>query len=313
MLIIKRESKRTLNPNNIGKYKRDILNSYNAFVKHVNEQWSNIAPESQSSINKGFEENYNRRFLEALHFIGFHIDLPTDGTPVNIDNVVEYTEDATGGVDDPDDNENKTENEPGNGNGNTKFNEFVDDFGPNAHKTTPYPPKKAKFHTFTQYRDPKEFDQMYSLDPSRIAANRNASNRARSSNVPNNQNYFNRNHFYANPNGESSNSESDDDCYDGNYHMNRYQNEMAQNPNEISAMKFYNLCARTFTEMYSGDPMALRPFIHKIDMVYRRCQNIEHEKILIDHIMSSVKDIASDILPMRPDSVEQIKTILRAK
>lgn len=48
-------------------------------------------------------------------------------------------------------------------------------------------------------------------------------------------------------------------------------------------------------------------------MVHRRCQTAEHENTLMDHIMSSVRGLAADILPLYPESIDQITTILLRK
>lgn len=82
---------------------------------------------------------------------------------------------------------------------------------------------------------------------------------------------------------------------------------------QISELNFYNLCARTFTESYAGDPLALKPFLNKITMVHRMCQNDGHEAILKDSIMAHVKGLAADVLPADAESIESIKSTLLDK
>lgn len=68
----------------------------------------------------------------------------------------------------------------------------------------------------------------------------------------------------------------------------------------------FNLCAHTFRETYSGDPLALKPFINQINMVHQMCQYDGHEQIFINFIMAHVKGVAADILPAEPNSIELI-------
>lgn len=296
VLVIKRESKRrTLNPDNIVKYKRDILNSYNAFVKSISEQWSKLTTESQEFITKSTTESYHPRLVDALNYIGFGVDLPTNFAPLDANNVQELAEGATGGSGDSD----VDGTDVNGGNGDNLRTIFVDDFGPNAHKRTQYAPQKTekgkKTVGFSSFRDPKYFDQKYSLDPRQIAANRTA---ARSNNASN-QNFLDRN----------VNADTDDENYDHGYANDNFLMQQ----DEISQMAFYNLCSRTFTQMYTGDPFSLQPFIHKIRSVQRMCQNDGHDATLLDAIMSHVSEFAADVLPQFPDSVESVINILTTK
>lgn len=80
-----------------------------------------------------------------------------------------------------------------------------------------------------------------------------------------------------------------------------------------SKIEFHNLCARTFTEVYNGDPGSVNSFIRKIESIEILCENDDHRKILIRNIVANVRDKALDIMPMDPKTIKEITDTLRAK
>lgn len=263
ILIIKRDPARSLNPNNVDKYKTELIRDWNEFVKYVLTVFEAQNESTKGALRNSFDESYKPRLIEALHFIGFHVELEKkEIRAIENDELVAYNEERS----DTSEDENATDklNQTAKNATDTELLE-VNDFGPNR-----YVPM-----THRNPRSNVDFDALYSLDPARIAANRTR---------------------YAQTNPVQA----------------RNYNAHTQN-GLVSDIDFYNLCARTFSDVYAGDPLALRPFIHQIVMVQNRCQTYEHENILRDFIMAHVKGIAADFLPIEPVSVDEIKQILLDK
>lgn len=262
ILVIKRDPSRSLNPNKVEQYKTELLRDWNAFVGYVLAILDEQNEATKSSVLQSFEQSYKPRLIEALHFIGFHVEIDAETfRAVQNDELTAHNENGGVAEDSADDESSKHSNHTS----GDKEMLVVNDFGTNRYVPVPKANRRSNV----------DFDALYSLDPARIAANRirlAQTNRVRS------------------PNANA-----------------RTQNDL------VSDFDFYNLCARTFSEIYAGDPLALRPFIHQIVMIQNRCQTDEHENILRDFIMSHVKGIAADLLPAEPESVDEIKRILLSK
>lgn len=80
----------------------------------------------------------------------------------------------------------------------------------------------------------------------------------------------------------------------------------------ISKIEFYNLCARTLNTTFSGDPLALQPFLNGISLLQTMDEENEHEQILRDFILTKLQGIALECLPTNP-TITQIKEILPTK
>lgn len=275
VLVIKRKPKeRKLNPDKIPEYRENIIRDYNNFVTFVASLYESQTPESKKALIQSFEQTYNPRLIESLHYIGFHIELPLGKIAViDEDEITEYSEEASGGK--PDDT-TKNSNDLG--------TVIANDYGDNRHQRVPgCETAKAYFSERMYPRNTRNqssnFDQLYSLETRDIEANR-AANRAAN---------------------RISNA-------------NEQRQRRNSGGNVLSDTDFYNLCARTFSgEPFTGDPLALKPYIHKINMVQRRCQTDEHEITLMEHLLSHIKGIAADMLPIDPNSVNEIKQCLMNK
>lgn len=80
-----------------------------------------------------------------------------------------------------------------------------------------------------------------------------------------------------------------------------------------SKIEFHNLCTRTFTEVYNGDPSGLDSFVRKIESIEILCENNDHTAILIRNILANVKYRALDIMPKDPKTVDAITNVLKEK
>lgn len=79
-----------------------------------------------------------------------------------------------------------------------------------------------------------------------------------------------------------------------------------QQVNMTSNVEFYNVCARTFIECYSGDPLGLKPLLRQIKSIQTLCENDGHREILKDYVHSKLKGAALDLVPEEPETVKSI-------
>lgn len=327
ILIFKTDKRRNLptKVETIEKYKNDLLQSYNAMTAYAESVFTTLDKKAGDKLTSSFTQHYKPRFIEALNFIGFETELPLSFDRVELDRITALSDvGAVGGNDDGLNDNNLTDDEDE----NASFAKILDEMsrtndgvfdtksntmGAKKQNRTTHNAKQGAAHTFVNTKftgmRPSDFENAFSLDPNRIAANRIAANRNRRLNNLN-PNFAN---VYRNNDHNDDSDNENDENFGGMNAPNYNAHAIPQNRDEISQISFYNLCARTFNEMYSGDPLSLRPFIHKINSVQRLCQNEVHETTLLDAIMSHVNAIAADVLPLRPDSVDSVKNILIAK
>lgn len=343
ILIYRGDKKRSLpkDEREINKYKNDLIQSYNELASDVQTNFENFDQSTKDKRVSSFDQHYKPRLIEALTFLGFSVDSPANFEIIDKDKVVQMPESGAFGGQDDSKNDNVEQHEEEEDD-DVIFDEMMNklrqsNYGlsvtnPNGKNLGPQNPpgglkSGAKTRTFVNSRfsglRPDDFDNMYSLDPSRIAANRGRSSNWRNPNPHQNTNTRFGSNSYPNANFNSNSRAGTNVNFNPNSRENANLNpnldeDVSQVYDDdvddfITEINFYNLCARTFTETYAGDPLALKPFINKINMVQRMCQHEGHEAILKDFIMSHVKGIASDILPAEPESIESIKSTLRAK
>lgn len=325
ILIYKTDRKRTLpqDQNKINNYKDELIEQYNAMAALAGSVYDDLEQKEKDKITQSFTKFYKPRLIDALNFIGFHVDVPKDFEVIDPECVGALPDEGAIGQDDDieleleehesfkqamqshmqtnTDGKSQSKLEPSK---NVKTH-----LKPDAKASRPY--MASRF----QGMKSNDFDNMFSLDPNRINANR----AGRQNNLPpqtvSNPNF--ETHSRANTNVRpnvlrNASRNANYDVHDWNYSQNS-QGDDNDDVDQISELNFYNLCARTFTETYAGDPLALRPFINKINMVHRMCQHEGHEAILKDSIMAHVKGLAADVLPADPESIEAIKKTLLEK
>lgn len=333
-----KKRKMTTDPEKIEQYKNEVVEKYNAMAQLAESIYEGLKQNEQEKLVNSFTQYYRPRLLQALEFIGYVFEMPQRFGTIDIAKVQKISEGtATGGGDDDDDFEwdgfeeaMLTQVGP---NGSQQTETTKTDKKLSKTQLTSTTGAKSRFAGMT----PDDFENKFSFAPQHFASNRgkgtNTYNSAGNRNV--NSNFQSRTftnsdfgpkshkqpNFDMNFNPHSNlgsraqpstnfrtnfrpNADNDSDSHD---------DESQEYVNQISEINFYNLCARTFTEAYAGDPLALKPFINQINMAQRMCQNDGHEAILKDFIMSHVKGLASDILPADPDSIETIKKTLLAK
>lgn len=358
ILIYKTDKKKKMpqDPKTIDRYRDEVIEKYNAMAALARVIYDGLEQKEKDKLTQSFEKFYKPRLVNALNFIGFRVDLPANFEIINIADVGTLPDEGAIGADNDDDldfieSESFKEamqlrmqsNDDVLQQNDEKLHESNQNDNANGVKSSV---KSQRVFTNSKFRDmnPVDFDNMFSLEPDRIAANR-----GRGSNFPNSNRFPNANerfkpnlhsnfnsnsrpntnfnsnsrpntNFHSNsrPNANFDSNYRDTSNFNRNFYPDLPQshennNEYDDNDYRISDINFYNLCARTFRETYSGDPLALKPFINQINMVHRMCQHEGHEAILKDFIMAHVKGIAADILPAEPESIDAIKTTLLAK
>lgn len=325
ILIYKSDRSRKLptDQNMLNKYRDEVVEKYNAMAALAASIYETLDEKEKEKIKNSFEKFYKPRLIEALNFIGFMVEAPENFDALEIACIADLPIDgAAGGNDDTDlefeENESfkaamQQHMQPNDDERTERIRSMFEQNQNNKPTGLKADAKASRVVTNTKFRNmnPNDFDNLYSLDPKKIAANRNNFQNWRQTQPTKSNAYPN-----AYPKPRPPNPEN----FRTNYRQGTVQNDpndwdysYSDSHDEISVINFYNLCARTFTETYSGDPLALKPFINQINMVQRMCQNEGHEAILKDFIMSHVKGLASDILPADPDSVDTIKKTLLAK
>lgn len=257
----------------------EVTRAYNDFVSFNASVYLSLNEESRKAVSNSFENVYKKRLLKSLNLLGYDFEVPNaferaSLLDLNISGAAQQFDVA----------------------GNYEFDNLTDSVlieettditfkGPLV--TTADLPNLSNIPTFSStsagntanlnqtYRNPEQFEQLYNLNNYRLP----------------NQNLN----------------------QDTNQNQTQNLNNNSGNMAQISLLDFYNLCARTFTDEYSGDPLALRPFINKIELVEGMCQNEQHRTTLKNFIMANVKGIAADFLPANPESIASIKTTLLEK
>lgn len=80
----------------------------------------------------------------------------------------------------------------------------------------------------------------------------------------------------------------------------------------LTEIEYFSLCARTLTSMYSGDPLALTPFLRTIELLKSLDTANEHEEVLKNYVLSKLQGTAIECLPQNP-SLETIINTLKEK
>lgn len=306
----------------LNKYATDILNAYNNFVRYAAEVYPSMNAASKRQIDEKFSNNYSKSVVDWIDFLGFSVEPPVSLNECNIDSLISKSPEGAKGQTNnvsEDENESNGENEDNDAvNGSMKtVNENADRGEMNQKSPSKLDKKKESLFTL---REPNEFDELYSLDfarrmpePTKRAKKQTnerfhsnyVQRRSENSNMLRTGNLRGRGGGFRPPNRSNliiSSGEEDDDNFDD-----------VQNGDLISKLDFYNLCARTFTEVYSGDPLGLRPFLNQIKMVQGMCKTREHIDLLQNFIMSHVRGVALDLLPEQPESIEQMYQFWRRK
>lgn len=85
----------------------------------------------------------------------------------------------------------------------------------------------------------------------------------------------------------------------------------------LSKTEFLNLCARTITHVYKGEPIGLKPFILSIDLLESMAETGENENILTRFILTKLEGNALECIPKSTQSptlnITIIKEALKAK
>lgn len=291
VLVIKTDKTRKFpDESKIEQYKNDIVQTYNQLALYAAQIYTSIDEKSKKAVNEGFKKFYKPRLIEGLSFIGLDVEIPSGFNIIEMETVTELGAAAAGK--------------------NPDLSGGLEDI---EHEQTIYDDLHEQ--TFGN-DDPIVEKQKVSSTPG-MGQGRGA--------ILKNQNTIhtnpnrNPNDFRSNR-GEFENADIFDNMYSLdpnriNAYRTRQQNTVmnSTNSNQISDLDFYNLCARTFTEEYSGDPLALRPFIHKINNAEAMCRTDRHRNTLKNFIMANIKGSAADFLPIDPESIQSIKTILQAK
>lgn len=88
---------------------------------------------------------------------------------------------------------------------------------------------------------------------------------------------------------------------------NQIEDKMA-----LTRVEYYNLCARTLNTTYSGDALALTPFLKAIKLLQTMDEATLHTDILRDYILTKLQGIAIECIPPNAD-VQQIMDTLSEK
>lgn len=79
----------------------------------------------------------------------------------------------------------------------------------------------------------------------------------------------------------------------------------------ITKIEFFNLCSRTISNNFSGDPLALTAFINSIKLLESMVENVEHTAMLKSFIMTKLTGSAQDAVPNDPATVDVIINALK--
>lgn len=190
ILIYKTDKKRNLptDTNMINKYRDEVFEQYNAMAALAASVFDDLDQKEQEKITNSFERFYKPRLIEALNFIGFIVETPKNFELLELDCIGNLPADgASGGKDDDDDLEFE-ENESFKAamlqhmqpNDDDTKTQQRSTFEPNPNSKSiglKTDARASRVVTNSKFRgmNPNDFDNMFSLDPKRIAANRNNS------------------------------------------------------------------------------------------------------------------------------------------
>lgn len=77
-------------------------------------------------------------------------------------------------------------------------------------------------------------------------------------------------------------------------------------------IEYYNLCSRTLTATYEGDPLGLTPFIRSIELLESLDGDKTHQTVLRDFVLTKLKGVASECQTENP-TIKQIIDTLKLK
>lgn len=306
ILAFKTDKRKTMttDPDKIEKYRNELVEKYNAMAELAESIYESLKKSEQDKLVNSFTQYYRPRLAQALDFIGYVVEMPQRFGTIDIAKVQKLDEGAAlGGTVDDDDFEwdgfeqmLQSQDQPNDS--QLKKNDIMP-------AKTQGTGTKSRFFGMTS----ADFDEKFSFRPQNFNSNRGKGTNVYDGNRNNSQKRSNPNpNFNSNSHARTGTNFGMDLNADSNASSQEYEDV-----EQISEMNFYNLCARTFTETYAGDALALKPFISKINMVQRMCQHEGHEAILRDCIMAHVTGLAADVLPADPESIESIKKILLDK
>lgn len=69
-------------------YKTDLINSYNKFAEFISEVFDSQKEELQDDLHRDFNNSHKPKFLEALEYLGFGVQLPANFLPIDTDLVI---------------------------------------------------------------------------------------------------------------------------------------------------------------------------------------------------------------------------------
>lgn len=101
--------------------------------------------------------------------------------------------------------------------------------------------------------------------------------------------------------------------YTNKTNINNENNNNKTDNMALTKIDFFNLCARTITHTYNGDPIELAPFLKSIELLQSLDENNQFTEVLKNFILTKLQGVAMEAMPANPVTIQIITDSLKEK